>query len=109
MVRTRGGVVAPPRGRRLWDVAHDTAGPEGNGRMAASVDDPLRGDVAGPAEGIPARAIATLSGDQQAATRMRGVDGMATQDIAERIGKSDVAVRVMLSRTVQKLQQLLGK
>jgi hypothetical protein len=28
---------------------------------------------------------------------------------AGRIGKSDVAVRVMLSRTVQKLQQRLGK
>jgi RNA polymerase sigma-70 factor (ECF subfamily) len=36
------------------------------------------------------------------------VDGLATKEIAERLGKSDVAVRVMLSRTVQKLQQLLG-
>jgi DNA-directed RNA polymerase specialized sigma24 family protein len=40
--------------------------------------------------------------------RMRYVDGLATKEIAERLGKSDVAVRVMLSRTVQKLQQLLG-
>jgi DNA-directed RNA polymerase specialized sigma24 family protein len=37
------------------------------------------------------------------------VDGLTTKDIAGRIGKSDVAVRVMLSRTVQKLQQLLGE
>jgi DNA-directed RNA polymerase specialized sigma24 family protein len=37
------------------------------------------------------------------------VDGLTTKDSAGRIGKSDVAVRVMLSRTVQKLQQRLGK
>jgi RNA polymerase sigma-70 factor (ECF subfamily) len=36
------------------------------------------------------------------------VDGLPTKEIAERLGKSDVAVRVLLSRTVQKLQQLLG-
>jgi DNA-directed RNA polymerase specialized sigma24 family protein len=36
------------------------------------------------------------------------VDGLATRDIAERLGKSDVAVRVLLSRTVQKLQELFG-
>jgi RNA polymerase sigma-70 factor (ECF subfamily) len=55
------------------------------------------------------RAIETLPEEQQAAIRMRYVDGLTTKDIAGRIGKSDVAVRVMLSRTVHKLQQLLGE
>lgn len=40
---------------------------------------------------------------------MRYVDGLATKQIAERTGRSDVAVRVMLSRTVQKLQELVGE
>jgi RNA polymerase sigma-70 factor (ECF subfamily) len=55
-----------------------------------------------------ALAIESLPADQRKVMRMRYVDGLATKEIAERLGKSDVAVRVMLSRTVQKLQQLLG-
>jgi hypothetical protein len=47
--------------------------------------------------------------DASAAAPGRYVDGLTTKDSAGRIGKSDVAVRVMLSRTVQKLQQRLGK
>jgi RNA polymerase sigma-70 factor (subfamily 1) len=52
-------------------------------------------------------AIETLSQEGQEAIRMRYVEGLATKDIGERLGKSDVAVRVMLTRTIQKLQQML--
>lgn len=55
-----------------------------------------------------ATAVATLPVEQREVIRMRYVDGLATKQIAERTGRSDVAVRVMLSRTVQKLQQLVG-
>ena len=55
------------------------------------------------------QAIEALPPEQREAIRLRYVDGLATRDIAERLGKSDVAVRVMLSRTVQKLQQLLAE
>jgi len=52
-------------------------------------------------------AIETLSQEHQEAIRMRYVEGLATKDIGERLGKTDVAVRVMLTRTIQKLQQML--
>lgn len=54
------------------------------------------------------RAIADLPPEQREAVRLRYVESLSTRQIAERLGKSDVAVRVMLSRTVQRLQQLLG-
>lgn len=56
-----------------------------------------------------AQAIETLPPEQRDAIRMRYVDGLATKEIAERMGKSDVAIRVMLSRTIQRLQHLLGE
>ncbi|MFM8415404.1 MAG: sigma-70 family RNA polymerase sigma factor [Planctomycetota bacterium] len=56
-----------------------------------------------------AQAIEALPEEQRIAIRMRYVDGLATKVIAERMGKSDVAVRVMLSRTVQKLQQVVAE
>lgn len=48
--------------------------------------------------------IEALPEEQRQAVRLRYVDGLPTREIAERLGKSDVAVRVMLSRTLQKLQ-----
>ena len=56
-----------------------------------------------------ARAVESLPPEQRDAVRLRYVDGLPTKEIADRLGKSDVAIRVMLSRTVQKLQQLLGE
>jgi RNA polymerase sigma-70 factor (ECF subfamily) len=55
-----------------------------------------------------AQAVEELPEEQRAAIRMRYVEGLGTKEIAGRVGKSDVAIRVMLSRAVQKLQQLLG-
>ena len=52
-------------------------------------------------------AIQTLPTENQEAIRMRYFEGLPTKDIAERLGKSDVAVRVMLTRAIQKLQQML--
>lgn len=48
--------------------------------------------------------IEELPEEQRQAVRLRYVDGLPTREIAARLGKSDVAVRVMLSRTMQKLQ-----
>ncbi|MCG8583098.1 MAG: sigma-70 family RNA polymerase sigma factor [Pirellulales bacterium] len=54
-------------------------------------------------------AIDTLPQQQQEALRMRYVEGLPTKDIAMRLKKSDVSVRVMLTRTIQKLQQMLAQ
>jgi RNA polymerase sigma-70 factor (ECF subfamily) len=53
-------------------------------------------------------AIARLPQESRDVLRWRYVDGLPTKEIADKIGKSDGAVRVMLTRTLHKLQQLLG-
>ena len=53
-------------------------------------------------------AIAQLPEESRNVLRWRYVDGLPTKEIAEMIGKSDGAVRVMLTRTLHKLQELLG-
>jgi RNA polymerase sigma-70 factor (ECF subfamily) len=54
-------------------------------------------------------AVATLPEEQREVLRLRYVESWPTKEIAQKVGKSDVAVRVMLTRTVQKLQKLLGE
>lgn len=49
-------------------------------------------------------ALATLPEDSREALRMRYAENMPTKEIAERMGKSDVAVRVLLSRSLGRLQ-----
>ena len=44
---------------------------------------------------------------QQDVIRMRYVENRPSKEIAESIGKSDAAVRVMLTRTIKRLQDLL--
>jgi len=52
--------------------------------------------------------IANLPEEQQAVVRMRYIEGKPTKQIAHAIGKTDVAVRVLLSRTLRSLEQQLG-
>jgi RNA polymerase sigma-70 factor (ECF subfamily) len=53
-------------------------------------------------------AIATLNEEQREVLRLRYAEGTPTKDIAKRLKKTDVAVRVMLTRLIQQLQELLG-
>jgi RNA polymerase sigma-70 factor, ECF subfamily len=50
--------------------------------------------------------LATLPDEQQAALRMHFLEGLPSKEIARRLNKEDVAVRVMISRAVQKLRRL---
>jgi RNA polymerase sigma-70 factor (ECF subfamily) len=52
-------------------------------------------------------AISELGKEQQDAIRMRYVEGMSTKAIAEKLGKTDVATRVLLSRSMRQLEKLL--
>lgn len=52
-------------------------------------------------------AIAQLGDEQRTAVQMRYAQGLPTKDIAEKLGKSDVAVRVLLSRSMRQLEKLL--
>jgi RNA polymerase sigma-70 factor, ECF subfamily len=53
-------------------------------------------------------ALAKLPDEQREALRLRYVENLPSKDIAEKLGKSDAAVRVMLTRSIKKLQELLG-
>ena len=53
------------------------------------------------------QAIAELNDEQKEILRLRFVEGLPTKDIAERMGKSDGSIRVMLTRTVAQLQEVL--
>jgi RNA polymerase sigma-70 factor (ECF subfamily) len=53
------------------------------------------------------QALEQLPEENRTALRLRYVDGLATKEIAQRLGKSDGAVRVLLTRTLARLEQLL--
>jgi RNA polymerase sigma-70 factor (subfamily 1) len=53
-------------------------------------------------------ALDSLPDDAREAVRLRYVDGLPSKDIAERLGRSDGAVRVLLTRSLQKLQEILS-
>lgn len=53
-------------------------------------------------------ALAKLSLEEQQALRLRYVEGLPSKEIASRLGKSDGAVRVMLTRALDRLQKVLG-
>lgn len=54
-------------------------------------------------------ALDSLPEDQREALRLRYVDGLPTKEIAQRMQKTDGAIRVMLTRSLDKLQSLLGE
>jgi RNA polymerase sigma-70 factor, ECF subfamily len=52
-------------------------------------------------------ALATLPEEHREALRLRYLEGLPSKEIAQRLGKSDGAVRVMLTRSLDKLHKLL--
>ncbi|HTQ37712.1 MAG TPA: sigma-70 family RNA polymerase sigma factor [Pirellulales bacterium] len=53
-------------------------------------------------------ALEQLPEENREALRLRYLEGMPSKQIAEKLGKSDGAIRVMLTRSLAKLQQILG-
>jgi RNA polymerase sigma-70 factor (ECF subfamily) len=53
-------------------------------------------------------ALSGLSSDQQEAVRLKYIENKPSKEIAMAIGKSDAAVRVMLTRTMKQLHELLA-
>ena len=53
-------------------------------------------------------AMDELGDEAQTALRMRYLEGLPSKEIAAKIGKSDAATRVLLSRSLKKLQDLLA-
>lgn len=53
-------------------------------------------------------ALDKLPPEQRDALRMRYVEGLPSKEIADRMQKTDGAIRVMLTRSLKRLQELLG-
>ena len=53
--------------------------------------------------------LAEFPAESREALRLRYVEGLPTKEIAVRLGRSDVSVRVLLSRTLQALQKRLSE
>jgi RNA polymerase sigma-70 factor (ECF subfamily) len=53
-------------------------------------------------------ALAALPEDRRQVLHLRYVEGLPTKEIAERVGKTDGAVRVLLTRSLARLQEILG-
>ncbi|QDU40770.1 ECF RNA polymerase sigma factor SigD [Maioricimonas rarisocia] len=54
-------------------------------------------------------ALASLPEDAREALRLRYLEGLPSKEIAERLGKTDGATRVLLSRSLSKLQDVLSQ
>ena len=54
-------------------------------------------------------ALETLPADQREAVRLRYFIGLSSKEIAKKIGKSEGATRVMMSRALSRLQEMLGE
>lgn len=54
------------------------------------------------------RALSALPDDAREALRLRYLEGLPSKEIAERLGRTDGAVRVLLSRALTRLQESLG-
>ena len=86
------------------------AGPDQGGfiqMLVASITSPSRAFSRDQREFQLQQAIEQLPPDSRDALRMRYVESLPTKEIATRMNKSDGAVRVLLTRSLKKLQGLL--
>src|SRR5436190_11943711 len=75
--------------------------------LVASMTTPSQAFSRNAREACLLRAMQKLPSDQQEALRLRYIENLPSKQIAEKIGKSDAAVRVMLTRSLKKLHELL--
>jgi RNA polymerase sigma-70 factor (ECF subfamily) len=99
------------------DAGREVAlGTPGGGTEHAAIIDLLVASMTSPTHALSRKghearlyeALASLPPEQRDALRLRYLEGLSSKDIAARLNKSDGAVRVMLTRSLDKLQQILG-
>jgi RNA polymerase sigma-70 factor (ECF subfamily) len=76
--------------------------------LAASMTTPTQAAVRDERADRLREAVADFPEEHREALRLRYVDGLPTKEVAERLNKTDVATRVLLTRLVRRLQELLG-
>jgi len=75
--------------------------------LTASMTTPTQAVVRSERERRLNEALATFPDDHREMLRLRYGEGLSTKDIAEKMNKTDVAVRVLLSRLIHRLQEML--
>jgi len=76
--------------------------------LVASMTTPSKAFSRNAREACLLRAMDKLPAEQREALRLRYIENLPSKQIAEKIGKSDAAVRVMLTRSLKKLHELLA-
>ncbi|MGE0374821.1 MAG: sigma-70 family RNA polymerase sigma factor [Planctomycetaceae bacterium] len=94
------GLHAPAAGREEGQIGD---------LVAASMTSPSSAFSRQQKEFHMLEALRSLPDDAREALRLRYLEGLPSKDIAERLGKSDGATRVLLSRSLNKLQDLLSQ
>jgi RNA polymerase sigma-70 factor (ECF subfamily) len=77
--------------------------------LAASLTTPSMAVVRNERQRRLMEVLASFPPEHQEALRLRYGEGLPTKEVAERLGKTDVATRVLLSRLVQQLQTKLAE
>ena len=77
--------------------------------LAASLTSPSMAVVRNERQRRLMEVVAGLPEEHQQALRLRYGEGLPTKEVASKLGKSDVATRVLLSRLVQQLQEQLAE
>jgi RNA polymerase sigma-70 factor (ECF subfamily) len=91
------------------EYGSDRTGEQGMAHLlAASMTSPSRAFSRNEKEFRLLAALETLPEESREALRLRYAEGLATKDIAKRLSKTDGAIRVLLTRSVKRLQELLG-
>jgi RNA polymerase sigma-70 factor (ECF subfamily) len=75
--------------------------------LVASMTTPSRAFSRNAKEAQLQEALASLPEDQRRAIYLRYVENKPSKEIAEEMGKTDAAVRVMLTRSIKRLQAIL--
>ncbi len=75
--------------------------------LAASMTTPTRALSRNQKELHLLAALGKLAPEQREALRLRYVENMPSKEIAAKLGKTDGAIRVMLTRSLGQLQKLL--
>lgn len=75
--------------------------------LIASITSPSQAFSRGAKEMKLLVALESLPEENREAIRLKYVEGLPTKEIATQLGKTDVAVRVMVSRSMVKLQEIL--
>ena len=89
-------------------MADDVSEPQLMALLAVCETTPSRAAVREERRRRLREAVASLPDEHREVLRLRYGEGLSAKEVARRLDMTDVATRVLLSRLVRRLQELLG-